>query len=285
MPDGGTVEWPLGIFLLESPNRDINGKFKKREIGAYDKTIIIDEYRFTERHFIAAGTNYIGAITKILTMAGITKINITDSNLTLNSAKEFAVGTKAKDAITELLNEINYSSIGADENGYIVASPYIEPSQRPITQTYSADKHSILMPEFKEDTGLAGRPNAFIAISRNIESETELYSSFINNDPLSPTSTVNRGRIIAAEPYELENVANQETLDNYIRRIAIENSSGYSHLTFGTALMPTHGSADTLYLDIPTVFDVPQMFSETSWEMDLKFDGVMQHEARRAIQL
>lgn len=285
MPDGGTVEWPLGIFLLESPDRVINSKVKTREIGAYDKTIIIDEYRFTQRHFIAAGTNYIGAIIRILTLAGIQKINIESSSLTLTQNKEFAAGVKGKEAITELLNEINYNSISVDEVGNMGSSHYVEPSKRPITQQYSTDKFSILTPDFKEDTGLAGRPNVFIAIAKNIESETELTASFINDDPLSPVSTVSRGRQIAGDPYELESIADQATLNNYIRRIAVENSSGYSKLTFGTALMPTHGSSETLFLNIPTVFDTAVKFQETSWEMPLTFDGVMTHEARRVVRL
>lgn len=284
MPDGGTVKWSLGIFLLESPNRNISGKIKKREIGAYDKTIIIDEFRFIERHFIPKGTNYIGAINKILTMAGITKIKLQDSNLALGQDKEFAAGIKGKEAITELLNEMNYTSINVDENGYMVANLYVEPFKRTVTQIYSTDEYSIIAPELKEDNGLAGRPNVFVAIAKNIESE-ELVASFTNSDPLSPTSTVNRGRMIVSEPYELESTANQETLDNYIKRIAIENSSGYSHLTFSTALIPTHSNSEILLLNFSHVFDAATKFQETSWEMDLKFDGIMSHETRRIIKL
>lgn len=285
MPDGGTVEWSLGIFLLESPNRAINGKIQSREIGAYDKSIIIEEDRFTERFFIEAGTDYIGAVTKILTTAGITKINITDSNSTLLSDREFAIGTKKKEAINDLLNAINYNSIGVDETGYMVSSPYIEPARRPITQTYLADRDSILLPEFTESLDIAGRANVFTRVAINADTETELVSTFINNDVLSPTSVINRGRQIVNFE-EIENISSQEALDNFVRRVAIESTSAYSHLAFGTALMPTHGSADTLFLHIPTVFgETPVKFSETSWEMDLKFDGVMQHEARRVVQL
>lgn len=284
MPDGGTVEWSLGIFLLESPNRDTEGEISIREIGAYDKTIIIEEDRFTSRYFIAAGTNYIGAITKILQTSGIVNIDIINSNLTLRSDKEFPIGKKKKEAINELLGEINYNSIRVDEIGNMRSEPYVEPAQRPITHTYFVNKESIILPGFTDKTDIATRANVFTRVAINLEQETELISTFTNDDPLSSISTVNRGRKIV-DFNEIDNIANQETLDNLVRRIAIESTSAYTHFAFRTALMPAHGSADTLLLDVPDAFDAPQVFSETSWKMDLKFNGEMQHEARKVIQL
>lgn len=284
MPDGGTVEWPLGIFLLESPAREISGRIKKRSIGAYDKTIIIKEDKFTERHFIAAGSSYVAAVEKILSTAGIVKMDITPCDIALAADKEFPVGTVKKDAINELLESINYNSIRVDELGSFKAEPYIPPDLRPVTQVYSSDRDSILHPQFSESLDIAGRANVFTRVAVNLEAQTELVSTYVNDSVLSPISTVNRGRRIV-DYEEIENIATKEVLDNFVKRIAIENTSAYSHLTFETALMPTHGSMDTLYLNIPEVFAAPAKFSETSWEMDLKYDGVMKHEARKVVQL
>lgn len=284
MPDGGTVEWSLGLFLLESPNRQINGVLSSREIGSYDKTIIIEEDKFTERYFIAAGTNYVGSVIKILTTAGITKINIMDNPATILSDREYPVGTKKSEAINDLLKAINYNSIRVDENGFMRSDPYVEPSQRPITQIYSADRDSIIHPRFEESLEIAGRANVFTRIAKNIDSDTELISTVENLDIQSPISIVNRGRRIV-DIEEIDNISSQEALDALVRRIAIENTSAYSHLVFESALMPTHGNADTLFCDFPTVFDNPMRFSETSWEMNLVFDGIMRHEARRVVQL
>ncbi|MCL2528469.1 MAG: hypothetical protein FWE42_08615, partial [Defluviitaleaceae bacterium] len=74
-------------------------------------------------------------------------------------------------------------------------------------------------------------------------------------------------------------------LDNHVRRVAIESTSAFSHLSFETALMPNHGRAETMYCDFPSLLDGPQKWSETSWEMDLKYDGTMKHEARRVNRL
>jgi len=284
MPTGGTVEWPLGIFLLESPSGKTKGKLRSRNIGAYDKTIIIDQDRFDERHFIEAGTNFVGAITRILNTAGITKVNIAETHLTLPSDRELPIGMKKLHAVNELLSSINYTSVRVDEAGFMRADPYVEPARRPVTQVYNADKDSIVHPEISESLDIAGRPNVFIRVSVNVEKCTEMVATFANNDPQSPISTINRGRRIVNFE-EIHGIANQETLESHVRRIGIESTSAFSHLTFSSALMPTHGSADTLLCIFPEVFAGSQKWSETSWEMDLKFNGEMKHEARKVSQI
>lgn len=280
MPDGGIVQWSLGVFLLSSPTRGVS----RREIVAYDKTLILDEARLTERYFIPKNTEYIGAIIKLLSMTGITKFEIKESDSLTKADREFPIGEKVKDVINQLLTEINYDSIRANELGYITTEPYVLPALRPITQIYKADRESIILPSYSQSLDLAGRPNVFTRVAINLEEKIEFMSTYKNMDILSPISILNRGREIV-DFEEIESISSQETLDNLVRRIAIENSQTYTHLNFSTALMPTHGSADTLYLDIPDLFDVPAKFSETAWEMDLKFDGLMTHEARKVVDL
>ena len=284
MPDGGSVEWPLGVFMLESPEKQITGKYVRRSIGAYDKGLIIDADKIVSRHFIPAGTNYVGAIVKLLSMAGITKINIAPTDSTILADREIPVGTKIKEAVNNLLAEINYKSIGVDEVGFFYSSPYIEPAQRPITQRYVADRDSIVLQEISESLDIAGHPNVFTRVARNLDLDTELVATVYNNNPSSPTSIPNRGRqIVNLE--EIENISSQAALNTYTRRIAINAMSAYSHIKFDSALMPGHGSSDTLYLDFPLFFDAPRLYSETNWDMELKFDGVMNHKARRGVSL
>ena len=280
MPDGGTVEWPLGIFLLESPGRAVDGGVSRREITAYDETIILEEDAFEERQYFAAGTSYVGAVGKMLTLSGITKVNIADAGATLRTEREFAVGMKVREAVNALLGEINYNSVRADENGYICSEPYVEPELRQVTQVYTSKRGSVIRPKFSESLDLAGRANVFVRVA----SDLGIAAKYVNADPLSRISTVSRGRRIV-DYGELDNIASPEALESRTRRAAAESMSAYGKLTFNTALMPTHGSAETLYIDIPELFDTPAKFSETAWEMDLKFDGEMSHEARRVVGL
>jgi hypothetical protein len=284
MPDGSTVEWSLGIFLLSSPSRSINGEFKNRDIGAFDKSIIVDETRLNDRYFIPQGMEYTGSMIKLLQMAGILKFNIPISNSLMKSDREFPIGEKIKDVFNQLASEINYTSLYVDELGYVRSEPYILPNMRPITQTYKADRDSIILPQLTESLDLAGRFNVFTRVSSDLEAGTEYVSTFKNSNILSPISILNRGREITSFDV-VENISSQQQLDNLVKRIATENSQAYTHLSFSTALMPTHGSTDTLYLDIPAISNTPMKFTETAWEMDLRFNGVMTHEARKVIEL
>lgn len=284
MPAGGVVEWPLGVFMLESPEKQVTGRYVYRNIGAYDKGLILDADRITNRYFIPAGTNYGGAVVKLLSMSGITKISIAQTDSVIKADREIPVGTKIKEAINDLLAEINYKSIGVDEVGFFYSSPYIEPAQRPITQRYTAGRDSVVLREMVETLDIAGHPNVFTRVARNLDLDTELTATVYNNNPSSPTSIPNRGRQIV-DFAEIENISSQAALNSYTRRIAINAMSSYSHIKFDSALMPGHGSADNLYLDFPMVFDAPQLYSETTWDMELKFDGVMSHKARKVVTL
>ena len=284
MPAGGSVEWPLGIFMLESPEKQITEKYVYRNIGAYDKGLIIDADKIVNRYFIPAGTNYVGAVVKLLSMSGITKIGIAPTDIIIKSDREIAVGTKIKEAVNDLLAEINYKSIGVDEVGFFYSSPYVEPAQRPITQRYAADRDSVVLQELSETLDIAGHPNVFTRVARNLDLDTELVTTVYNNNPSSPTSIPNRGRQIV-DYAEIDNISSQAALNIYTRRIAINAMSAYSHIKFDSALMPGHGGSDTLYLDFPMFFDAPRLYSEMNWDMKLKFDGVMSHKARRVVSL
>jgi len=284
MPDGGSVEFPLGIFLLESPATITNGKISNRDIGAYDKTIIVEQDKFTRRFFFEAGTNYVTAVTRILNTAGITKINIADTHHVLPTDREYKIGTKKHLACNDLLREINFSTLWVDEQGVMRSEPYITPSRRPVTHVYDTSKDSIVLSEFTERLDIADRANVFTRVAVRLESDTELVSTFINDDIQSPISTVNRGRQIV-DYAEIREIADQQTLDEFVQRLAVESTSAFTHLSFGTILMPTHGSAETLLCIFPDIFDSPLKFHETSWEMPLEHDGVMTHEARKVVQI
>jgi len=284
MPDDGVVEWPLGIFLLESPAREVSGKIATRDIGAYDKTIIVEQDKFTRRFFLEKGTNYATAVTRILNTAGITKIDIAKTAHTLPSDREYSLGTKKHLACNELLREINFTTLWVDELGVMRSEPYIPPSQREVTHIYNTGEDSIVTPKINERLDIADRPNVFIRVAVNLDGDRELISTFVNDNVQSPISTVNRGRQIV-DHAEIQDIASQEALDDFVRRLAIESTSAFTHLSFGTALIPTHGGAETLYCNFPEAFDGAKKFHETSWEMPLVHNGTMRHEARMVVQI
>jgi len=282
---GDVAEWPLGIFMPGSPGKDFDGMSTTRDIGLCDKTLIIAKDGFRRRAFFPAGTNYVAAVTRMLNTAGITKINIAPSHHVLPNSREFPIGTTILAACNELLQEINFNTLWVDGYGVTRSEPYVRPSHREVTHVYDATQEdSVVILPARIRLDIANRPNVFIRVALNLEGETELVSEFVNDDPRSSISTVSRGRNIV-DYDEMQDIASQEALDDFVQRLAVESASAYEHLEFNTVLMPTHGSAETLLCTMPGTFEGTLKFHETGWEMPLTHDGVMKHSARRVVQI
>lgn len=283
MPDGNWIDFSLGIFLLATPTRSDENDSVYREIEAYDGLLILDEDKFTNRYFIPAGTKYTRAVNDILTSAGISKINIQDApQVVANYGIEFKVGTSKLEAISTLLQAINYSALWVDSEGYYTSSPYISPSNRGVDYEYLDNEISVIFNGIEEELDIYGVPNSWVAVQSNPE-KTPLTSSKVNNDKNSPTSTVNMGRTIT-DFREVQDIADQTTLDAYVNRIAFEASQVYGKLKFSTALMPFHEYSDVLRVRYQGL-KIDDLFSETSWTMPLKVGAAMTHEVRKVVNI
>ncbi|MDR1705850.1 MAG: hypothetical protein LBS19_14370 [Clostridiales bacterium] len=281
--EGKTVEWPLGLFILGSPRREFNDGASTVKIGAYDRTMILEEDRFTERFYISRGTAYAGAVERILNTSGIIESNIAQSDYALVDDIEYPAGMRKRQVINTLLRCMNYSPVFADENGVITAFSYIMPGDRGVNISYSSKRDSIIYPRLEESLEMAGTPNVYVCVASNVE-RAEIRSVYENNDQSSPFSIQRRGRRIV-DYAEIDNITSQELLDLYAKRTAVERTAACDRLSFSTVLMPGHGFSTTLLLDIPEVLDEPARFSECAWDMDLRYDGEMRHEVRRVITL
>ena len=283
MPKGDFIEWPLGIFLISSPTRAKRNSGIYREVEAYDASLVLMEDKFDNRYRIAAGTNYITAIKTILNQSNIWKINIPYIPSTISIDKEFEIGEEKITAINSLLQEINYTSLWVDNNGFFTAKPYIIPSSREVEYEYRNNNVSIIVSNSPtEELDLFNVPNKWIVTSSNPES-VPLVSTYTNDLPTSPTSTANRGRTIV-DFRTIDDIADQIILDEYTKRIAYESSNIYSKFNFQTAIMPHHSYLDCLFIE-HTGFGVSHKFIETSWSMELKAGGKMNHTCRRIIRI
>lgn len=282
MPDGGWVEWSLGIFLLNSPKRKEQNRQVYRDIEAYDGLQVLLDDKFDSRYTISSGTKYITAINNIFFTLGITKINIPNTDLTLSITKEFEIGTPKLRAINELLGELNYTSLWVDERGYYTAMPYIIPSDRAIEYAYKDDELSVIYNGLEEELDLFSVPNKFVVVQSNAETEP-LTSTYTNENPGSITSTVSRGRTIV-DVREVDNIADQTALDNYTKRIAFEASQVYGHIEFETAIMPMHSYSDLLHIQYSSL-GINDRYVETNWTIPLQAGGRMKHSARKVVAI
>lgn len=276
-------EFPLGVFMISSPTRSLRKKSIFREVECFDTSLVLLEDKFDTRYRILKGTNYVTAITQIIGSAGIWKINIPFIDAKIKTDREFEIGTSKLEAVNYLLQEINYTSIWVDELGNFTSNPYILPNDRVVEYTYKNDDMSIIFPDTSvEEIDLFNVANKWVVVATNPETEP-LVSRYTNDNGGSPTSTVSRMRTIV-DFREVDDIASQSILDDYVRRIAYEASNVFGKFIFDTAIMPHHSYMDCLYCE-HTDLGIKNKYIETSWEMQLKSGGKMSHSARRVIQI
>ena len=284
---GEWLEYSLGIFLLSSPEKVEEGQEIYRDIEAYDGTIILDEDKFTDRYTIPAGTRYDLAVIEILEGAGIKKYNIESSDKTLANDLEYEPGASKIEVINELLESINYTTLWVDEWGYFTSSRYIPPSERAPDYEYIDDELSVTENGISEELDLYSVPNKWLVTYENVDGEEEdkvfLQSVYTNDSWDSPTSTVNRGRVIV-DYRNVTEIADQESLDAYTKRIATEASQIYGKIKFTTANMPLHSYMDIIRIRNNTLA-IDEQFTETAWTIPLEAGGKMSHEGRRVVNI
>lgn len=277
----GVERFPLGVFLMSSPSRKASTGTITRGIECYDKCQILSDDKFDARHYIASGTNYISAVSSILTSAGITNARLTATEKETAADLEFEIGTSKLTAINKLLAAINYENIYCDSHGFFVAKPYSDSVLRSVEARYVTNKESIVFSGAEEELDTFNAPNKIVRYLNTADRAT-MISTVTNNDPLSKLSTVSRGRTIV-DIAPVEDIADQLTLDAYTQREAAMKKI-YQRVIFETAAMPNHETLDCLYL-INSELDIQDKFIEESWSIDLSLGGRMRHICKKAVSL
>lgn len=277
----GIAHFPLGVFLMSSPSRKASVGAVGRDIECYDKNKILADDKFDTRYKVAAGTNYIAAVSAIVTSAGITDALLTPTNKTLVADIEFAMGTSKLEAVNKLLKAINYNNIYANAVGRLIAKPFEDPAVRTVEAKYVTDKNSIVYRGAEEELDIFDAPNKIVRYLETADRDV-LIATVTNDDPLSKLSTVSRGRTIV-DIASVSDIADQATLQAYTQRVAIEKKI-YQRIIFETFAMPNHESFDCLYV-INKDLDIQGKFIEESWSLEMKIGGKMRHVCRKAMSI
>lgn len=280
MPDAGTVEWPLGVFLLTTPTRTLvaEGGYVGREVEAYDQLLALRDDKVVDRYTVAAGVAYTAAIATML--GGAYTLNLTPSTLTLPAAMEWEPGTTYLRIVNDLLAAINYESASFDERGRLVCRPYQSPVNRSADYTYATDDDSVIAGDIDQTLDLFAVPNRWVLVVSEPD-RPALTATYTNTSPASPTSTVGRGRTIV-DFRDSEDAADLVTLQAKAARYAFEASQVFEVVEFETAVMPIHGNADVLELAVNGL-GIGAKYSEHAWSMPLQAGGTMSHKVRRVV--
>ncbi|MFC4768747.1 hypothetical protein [Effusibacillus consociatus] len=280
---GGWAEFPKGVFLLSTPKRSAGATSSVfRNIEAYDQLQVLKDDKVEDRYTIVAGTNYITRVKTLLDNAGITLQNLTATDKTLPADRDWEPGTSKLQIINDLLGAINYRSLWFDDDGFAIAQPYVSPTVRASEYTYKTDKESVILPGAEHELDLFKIPNKWVLYVSEAD-RSPLRSVYTNTNANSPTSTVSRGRIIMADPKQVD-AADQTTLDTLVQREAFEASQVYEAVEFETGIMPFHSDSDVFTLE-HTKLGISAKFSEVSWEFEFRATAPMKHRIRRVITI
>ena len=142
--------------------------------------------------------------------------------------------------ISDLIGNAKYK-FDLDELGRVLFAPRQETSSMQPIWTYDDNNSSILRPELTMDHDLYGIPNVVEVVYSN---GREHYSArVVNDDPNSPTSTINRGREIiyrTTDPGLAGDPTNNQ-IQEYARLLlkelsTVEYTISYSHGYCGTRI-------------------------------------------------
>lgn len=224
---------PLGTFLVQTPSSSFDGKMRSVSMDAYTPLLELKENPPPLGYSILKNQNIMTIAYQIArerVRAPIVAPSCTD---TLYG--DFVANTDDTwlSFLSDLIAKAKYN-FELDELGRILFSPKQDIASLQPVWTYDDDNSSILHPDVSMDHDLYGIPNVVEVIYSN--GRDSYYARVVNDDPNSPTSTVNRGReIVHRDPNpsvvgDPTNNQIQEYAKQLLRSLStVEYSVTYTH--------------------------------------------------------
>lgn len=269
-------EYPLGVYMIMAAPMALSDIGSSYRLETYDETMILKQAKYTQRTNYTAGSSYLNVINSILTTCGFTKIMQDNTNATLTEDIEVAPDTSYLEVINQLLDGINYEHIHADNNGWIHLKKASAKAE--VDHYYSASNGSIKLP-ITRTTDVYDLPNVITGIVSLPEQEEPLYYTKENTDPNSAISIPRRGYRVT-KVYRLRNIADLQTLKDYIDRKYLEASQITETVEIDTYCEGGHEFGDTVQIQTDLVAG---LFNEIEWEMTLGPKGGMKHKVERRV--
>lgn len=230
----------LGTFLVQTPSSSFNGKIRNVSMDAYTPLLELKENPPPLGYSILKNTNIMDmAYTLCRDNVRAPVVKATCDTPLYN---DFVANTNDTwlTFVRDLIANAKYS-FELDELGRVLFAPKQELESLQPVWTYDDGNSSILYPDLDMDHDLYGIPNVVEVIySKGRES---YYARVVNDDPNSPTSTVNRGREIVYRTTDpgISGVPTNNIIDEYAERLlkelsTVEYTVTYTHGYCGTRL-------------------------------------------------
>lgn len=235
--NGVKEKHPLGTYLVQTPSSSFNGKMREVSMDAYTPLIELKENKpalgYSLLKDLESDRNIMNTAYRLTRELARAPVAETTSDAKL----EFDFVSDPNDSwltfLTDLVAQAKYE-FTIDEMGRILFSPKQDiASLQPII-TFDDSNSSILYPDITVKHDLYDIPNVVEVLASN--GSGFYYAKAVNDDPNSPTSIQNRGRVISqriTDP-DLGNPT-QSQVDEYAEQALKELSSVEYSISF------THG--------------------------------------------
>ena len=267
----------LGIYIPQTVQKETDNGSTLYEVTGYDKSVLVKNDCILTRNFIAAGTKYLDAISALLISSGITQIIADESDAVFATDRDdWEIGTSKLKIVNQLLGEISFRSLEIDRNGSANLRVYQDASSENIQHIYREGKASIVSPNTTISSNQLDIPNVWIATVSNPDLPAPLTYKYVNDNPLSQTSTVYTGQN-KVKVLSFDNVATQADLESAVKKQAFNDMLGIETVQFKTAAVADHGVNDTVVLELPEFHGI---LTETEWEINCE-DYTMSHTGKK----
>lgn len=221
--NGIKERFPLGTYLIQTPSYSFNGIVKNISVDAYTPLLELKENMPPLGYSILKGSKVMDNVYKIMreqmrapliTVSNSTKL---DSDFTANINDTWLV------FLTDLISKAKLE-IQLDELSRIIFTPKQKTAALRPVWTYDDTNSSILYPDIEMSHDLYGIPNVVEVI---YSEGVKCYHGIATNDnPNSPTSTVNRKRKITKRVNNpsLPGTPSQVVVQQYAEQLLLEAS-------------------------------------------------------------
>ena len=232
--NGVKESFPLGTFLVQSPNTEFDGMANAVSLDAYTPLLELKEKHPPIGYSLLVDENIMNAAYRLVrenTRAPVVKTE-QDTKLHYDFVSE--TDDTWLTFIKDLLANAKYS-LYLDEIGRVLFVPDQDTASLQPVWTYDDSNSSILYPDLTLNHDMYGIPNVVEVIYSN--GYDCYYHRAVNDDSNSPTSTVSRGREILYRVTDPELAGNptESEIKDYAEKLLREMSTLEFKVTY------THG--------------------------------------------
>ena len=224
---------PLGIFLVQTPSSNFDGKVRTVSMDAYTPLLELKEKPTPLGYSLLKNENIMEQAYMIVRENCRAPVVKTESDKLLQSNFVANNGDTWLTFVRDLIAQAKFE-LQLDEEGKIMFAPKQTVNELQPVYTYNDDNSSILLPEVSLKHDIYGIPNVVEVVC---STGTEVYYAKVKNeDPNSPTSIQARGREIIYRDTSpnLPGFPTKEQIDEYAENLlktlnSVEYQISYSH--------------------------------------------------------